>query len=97
MGAALLNSVYSIADNCGRVLLYTSQATNTGYKKIMPREVNKFINTDKEKTLYTKTNLYEELTSFAIQQRIGVDIFYFQQFQYQDIQNIIQIANSTGG
>jgi len=24
MGAALLNSVYSIADNCGRVLLYTS-------------------------------------------------------------------------
>jgi len=66
MGSALLNSVHSVFENCGRVLLFTSQTTNTGYKKVMSREVNKIINTDKEKTLYNKTNLYEELISFSV-------------------------------
>lgn len=53
MGSALLNSVYSIYPNNGRVIMFTTQTATNGYGKFKPREVNKIMNTDKEKTLFS--------------------------------------------
>lgn len=98
MGSALLNSVHAITPHNGRVLLFSSQTPNQGYAKYKPRECFKAMGTDKEKTLYSSNHVeMQEITRVCLQNKVGVDWFYFPASVYQDIEQVIQVVNKTGG
>jgi hypothetical protein len=78
MGSALLNSVHSVFPNNGRVIMFTTQNPSNGFGKFKPREVNKIVNTDKEKTLFLSSNdQFTSLTKFCLDNKVAVDLFYF--------------------
>jgi len=95
-GSAIKLAIDSLKGYTGRILWFCIDIPSLGYGSLTSRNNPQLYNTDKERLIYTRSNIYKNLLDGCRVGRVGIDVFACGGRE-MDLATIGAVANDTGG
>lgn len=95
-GSAIKAAVDILKNSIGRILWFCISIPSLGYGRLINRNNSQLYNTEKERQLYCRSNVYNDILETCREKGVGIDVFACNNGE-MDLASIAALSTDTGG